>query len=238
MQFSGALELEDVAVARGGRLLLTEVAFAAPEGAFVALRGPNGSGKTSLLRAIAGLARLAKGDARYGAVSRSADPEAYREKILYGGHLDGVKPSLTLLENLLFWTRFYGTVDAERRADDALERFGLSSMAQAPAGQCSAGQKRRLGLARLAASDRPLWLLDEPTVSLDAGSVAALSALIQEHCARGGVALAATHQDFAIPESRSVDVSAFAPQPADMSEIGESADDPFLTGFDNPQGGA
>ena len=222
------LALQDVAIARGGRLLLRGVSFTAEAGVFLALRGPNGAGKTSLLRAIAGLAPMAAGAVRLGQTSLSEDPEAYREQVLFGGHLDAVKPSLSLRENLSFWMRFYGVEDAERRVEEALARFGLAAMADAPAGHCSAGQKRRLGLARLAATRRPVWLLDEPTVSLDAASVQALSELIAEHCAGGGVAVAATHQAFPIPESRSVDVGVFAPKPE-----AQGLDDPFLQGFDD-----
>lgn len=236
---SASLVLQHVSVARGGRLLLKDVIFDAPAGAFIALRGPNGAGKTSLLRAMAGLAPPVAGDMRIGAVSQRADPEAYRERILLGGHLDAVKPSLSLRENLGFWTRFYGAGrDAAALVDHALERFGLSAQADAPAGHCSAGQKRRLGLARLAAARRPVWLLDEPTVSLDAASVQALSALITEHCEGGGVAVAATHQDFPIPESRSVDVSVFAPTPRGArgpQEDQEPFRDPFLEGFDDEE---
>ena len=235
MAEASAQELIDVSVARGGKLLLSGVAFTAPPGAFLALRGPNGSGKTSLLRAVAGLARLHGGDVRFGDLSRSADPEAFREAILYGGHLDAVKPSLTVRENLSFWTKFYRTKDAADRTQAALERFGLDGMAEVPAGQCSAGQKRRLGLARLAACDRPVWLLDEPTVSLDAASVEQLSTLVAEHCLRGGAAIAATHQDFAISESRSVDVGAFKPR-AETWSGGAAQDDPFLQGFDRDLG--
>lgn len=235
------LILEDVAVSRGGRLLLSGVSFEAPPGAFIALRGPNGSGKTSLLRVMAGLARPFAGDIRLGEASLRRDPEGYRERILFGGHLDGVKPSLTLRENLLFWSSFYAGSAAGRRTeevvDTALDRFGLAALADAPAGHCSAGQKRRLGLARLAASDRPVWMLDEPTVSLDAASVAALSELIASHCRGGGVAVAATHQDFAITESRAVEVSRFAPAKTTASGGADPFADPFLAGFDDPREG-
>lgn len=241
-----ALAAEDIAVARSGRLILENVTFAAPAGCFMTLRGPNGSGKTTLLRALAGLAPPLRGALRAGGAALAKDADGYREQILFAGHLDAVKPSLTLSENLTFWLRFYGgeAKAADRAAWRALERFGLEELADAPAGRCSAGQKRRLGLARLAAVERRIWLLDEPAVSLDAASVDALTTLIAEHCAAGGVTIAATHQDLEPSATSGVGVErlemdAFTPgRVARIDGQGEAgrggagggaaSDDPFL----------
>lgn len=222
------LEAAGLGVIRGGRRVLSGATFSAAPGTFAALRGPNGSGKTTLLRALAGLTPIAEGDARLRSeagetIALAEDADAFRQQAILAGHLDAVKPALSVRENLSFWTDFYGADPA--RIDPALERFGLSALAEEPAGWCSAGQKRRVGLARLAVGGRPIWLLDEPTVSLDAASVEALTALIESHCAAGGVVIAATHQDFAAPERQRIDVSALAGRPPGASLSDDASDD-------------
>ncbi len=186
-----ALILDRLACRRGGRTVFSGLSFELPDGTAALLRGPNGAGKSSLLRVIAGLLPPVAGEVRLGEIALSRDPAAMQEAVAFAGHLDAVKPALTVVENLALWAGIFGA--GRERAGAALERFGLAHMADRPAGQCSAGQRRRLGLARLVVTDRPLWLLDEPTVSLDAGSTALVAELVREHAARGGIALIATH---------------------------------------------
>ncbi len=179
------LEGAGIAVDRGGRRVVAEVGFTLSPGEILVLRGPNGAGKSSLLRAVAGLTPLAAGRIT---LDGAAEVEARIERLVYAGHLDAIKPQLTVAENLAFWARLGGG-----DAGAALDRFGLSPIADRRAGICSAGQRRRLGLARLMLADRPLWLLDEPTVSLDAEATGLLASLLDTHAARGGMAMVATH---------------------------------------------
>lgn len=165
------LIVEDLAVARGGIALLEAVAFTLAPGQALILRGPNGIGKTTLLRAIAGLQPPLR-----GRVDLPADGAAY------AGHADGLKATLTVAENLAFWARIYG----QRDTAAAIAAMDLGALADRPAQNLSAGQKRRLGLARLLVTGRMLWLLDEPTVSLDAASVAMFAAAVRAHLAAGG----------------------------------------------------
>ncbi len=183
------LVVEALTCRRAGRRVVAPVSFRVPAGAAALLTGPNGVGKSSLLRVLAGLIPPDGGAARLGDLALGADPEAWRGGLAYAGHLDAVKPALTVAENLSAWAALYGGGGVEA----ALARFGLSRLADMPAGWCSAGQKRRLGLARLLAADRPLWLLDEPTVSLDAASVETLAGAVRQHLAAGGLAVIATH---------------------------------------------
>jgi len=215
------LVLDDLACRRGGRLIYRGLAFRLAAGAAAAVRGPNAVGKSTLLRQLAGLIPLAGGDARLGGVSLAADRAAFQERVAYAGHLDAVKPALTVAENLALWARLHGT--GEARADAALARFGLAHVAGRPAAECSAGQARRLGLARLMLTDRPLWLMDEPTVSLDAEAVALVAGLVREHLAGGGLALIATHADLGLGELPTLTM---APPGAEAARHG----DPFLAG--------
>jgi len=215
------LQADPIEVERGGRLALTAPAFEVAAGQAAVLRGPNGAGKSTLLRALAGLVSLAVGDARCSGVSLAQDREDFANLVAYAGHLDAVKPALTVRENLASWASVY-TSDPEG-ADRALDVFKLTSIADTPAGYCSAGQKRRLGLARLLVVNRPVWLLDEPTVSLDTGSVTDFAAAVSDHCASGGIALAATHIDIGLPDGPRIDIS---PPTARQADEG----DPFLTG--------
>ena len=212
------LKASEISVSRGGRLALTAPAFSVADGEAARLTGPNGSGKSTLLRALAGLLLLRSGDAAYRNVALASDRETFSQFIAYAGHRDAVKPALTVRENLAHWAAIYGGDGVS----DALERFTLSHIADSPAAFCSAGQQRRLGLARLMVLKRPVWLLDEPTVSLDVASVGAFADLVAEHCASGGVAIAATHIEIGLPEGPQIRLEP-------PSETRAAEDDPFLT---------
>ncbi|HUF56985.1 MAG TPA: heme ABC exporter ATP-binding protein CcmA [Thermohalobaculum sp.] len=214
------LEIEDLACRRGGRLVFRDVTLALAPGGAAELRGPNGVGKSSLIRQLAGLVPVAGGDARLGEMSLVRDPGEFQQRVAYAGHLDAVKPALTVGENLGVWASILGA--DPRRAEAALERFGIAAIAERPAAECSAGQKRRLGLARLMLAWRPLWLLDEPTVSLDRAGTALVAALSSEHRARGGMVLAATHVDLGLADAAVLEMT---PPPAAAAEA-----DPFLAG--------
>lgn len=207
---SGPMDLivTDLAVARGGIPVLEGVGFTLTAGRALILRGPNGIGKTTLLRTIAGLQPPLSGKI-------SAPAEA----IAYAAHADGLKATLTVTENLRFWAAIYGTGDIT----PALSAMNLLGLANRPAQALSAGQKRRLGLARLLVTGRPLWLLDEPTVSLDTDSVALFGQAVAGHLARGGAALIATHIELGLPSTEVLDLSphrarADAPAPGGFDE--------------------
>lgn len=201
------LSVSGLAVARGGIAVLEGVSFRLAAGRALVVRGPNGVGKTTLLRTIAGLQ-----PALEGSVSVPA------ENMAYAAHADGLKAVLTVEENLRFWASVYGTRDVER----ALEGMDLVALRDRRAANLSAGQKRRLGLARLLVTGRALWLLDEPTVSLDAASVALFAGVVRAHLAAGGAALMATHIDLGLAEAEVLDLAPFrAKAPAAGGRRGE-----------------
>lgn len=202
--FTATLEAEGIACERGGRRLFEDLSFALGPGDALLVQGPNGTGKTSLMRQIAGLLPLAAGTVR-ATGSEAETPTA--ELCHYVGHLNAVKTSLSVRENLTFWTGFLGggTVDA------ALGIFGLAPIAEIDAGLLSAGQKRKLALSRLFACPRPVWLLDEPSVSLDVASVERLGAAIRDHTKAGGIAVVSTHVPLAADFTHTLDLAAQDP---------------------------
>jgi heme exporter protein A len=173
---------------RGGREVFSNVNFSVASGQALAVLGPNGAGKSSLLRIVAGLVHTTSGQVALD----GGDPElSIPEQAHYLAHQDALKPSLSVAENLAFWARYLGT--GELAVTDALEAVGLAPIGDLPAGYLSAGQRRRLSIARLVAVQRPIWLLDEPASALDQAAQARLGELMRGHLAGGGAILAATH---------------------------------------------
>ena len=192
------LNVRNLAVTRGGVAILEAVSFDLHAGEALVLRGPNGIGKTTLLRSVAGLQPVEEGE-----VTGAED------QIAYSGHSDGLKSMLSVTENLKFWAAVFGLSDIE----PALTAFDLLELQDRMAGTLSAGQKRRLGLARLMVTGRPIWILDEPTVSLDTASVALFAQAVRVHLANGGSALMATHIDLGLQEARLLDLTPFRAGP-------------------------
>ncbi len=184
------LLLRELSVIRGERVLIEDLTLTVPAGTSLLLEGANGSGKTSLLRAIAGLLRPHKGTVLLEGSDNADCPVA--EQAHFVGHADGVKGNLTIAENLQFWRRFLGGGPG---GAETLGLFGLGDLDDVPAHFLSAGQKKKVGLARLMVAHRPLWLLDEPSVSLDAAACGVLADMMQRHVAGGGMLVAASHVD-------------------------------------------
>ncbi|WP_299841058.1 heme ABC exporter ATP-binding protein CcmA [uncultured Jannaschia sp.] len=184
----------DLTCRRGEAIVLEGVSFVLPRGRALALRGPNGAGKTTLLRTLAGLTPPVAGT--------MPDPE----RAAYAAHADGLKAQLTIDENLAFWAAIFGTGRAEM--EKAAQAFDLGPLHGRLAAELSAGQKRRAGLARLLVTGRPLWLLDEPTVSLDWAAVDRFARVMRAHLDAGGSAILATHIDLGI-EADELDITAF-----------------------------
>jgi heme exporter protein A len=178
---------------RGGREVFAGLDFAASSGEALAVTGPNGSGKTSLLRLIAGLLTIADGsiDLEGGEAELTLPEQAH-----YLGHRDALKPALSVTENLSFWRDFFGGEAFDGK--ESLAAVGLNHAAGLPAAYLSAGQRRRLSIARLLAVRRPVWLLDEPTSALDDAGQNLFAALMRDHLARGGLIVAATHAPLGI----------------------------------------
>ena len=187
------LRVDNLTLARGGIPVLTGLSFELAPGSALIVRGPNGAGKTTLLRTIAGLQSALTGQIT-GAV----------DQIAYAGHADGLKAMLSVTENLNFWAAVFG----QDRIDAALNAYALHPLADRLAGTLSAGQKRRLGLARLLVTGRPIWILDEPTVSLDTAATAMFADAVRAHLAQGGSALIATHIDLDL-EAEVLDVATY-----------------------------
>jgi heme exporter protein A len=193
-----SISVQDLAIARGGRVLFEHLSFAAQGGDFIEIRGSNGSGKTSLLRAISGFLKP-----RAGRISFDGAEEA-ATALHYLGHLNGLKPAASVRAHLRYWAGLLGG-DGE---GDAAARIGLERLADFPARALSQGQARRLALGRLLAAPRPIWLLDEPAAALDANGRVVLAALIDAQRAAGGLVLAAVHEPLGVTPDHVVTIGA------------------------------
>ncbi len=194
------IEATNLACERGGRVVFRDLQFALSRGAALSLEGANGAGKTSALRIVAGLLSPSAGDIFFqDSDKKITDSEERGRFVAWLGHLDGIKNQLTVMENAQFFAALYPSTGD---VGQTLERVGLARARNLPAQYLSAGQRRRLALARLVLSNRPLWLLDEPLASLDAGGKALIAELINEHCVAGGMVLAATHDPLGIDAKR------------------------------------
>ncbi|MBP7338144.1 heme ABC exporter ATP-binding protein CcmA [Niveispirillum sp.] len=197
---------------RGERVVFADLDFMLPPGGALILLGPNGSGKSSLLRLLAGLSRPFSGALTWNGADIARDPDAHRTRLRYAGHQDAVKPTLTALENLSVWAGLDGLPDPEERAERALAALAMDHVADMPGRYLSAGQKKRVNLARLAlapAAAAPLWLLDEPATALDRDSIDRLAGLIAGHRRAGGLVILSTHSDLDVPGAVSLNLADF-----------------------------
>jgi heme exporter protein A len=197
------LAAENLACSRGGREVFAGLNFSLAGGEALIVTGRNGTGKSSLLRMMAGLIRAAAG---HLVLTGGEEETTLAEQAHYLGHLDAVKPALSVAENLQFWTDYLGASRAE--IDPALDAVDLGPLAILPAAYLSAGQKRRLSIARLVAAPRPIWLLDEPTSALDAPSQKRLAELMRGHLAGGGMIVAAAHGPIGLERARELKLGA------------------------------
>ena len=208
------LRVDGLDVERGGRLVIGRLSLTLERGETVLVTGRNGAGKSTLLRTLAGLLPAQAGSMRYGL----ADEETRGiETVHYLGYEDALKPTLTVEENLTFWASMLKSRSGAppeaypgMTVHDALAAFGIARLAALPAAYLSAGQKRRVALARLLLAPRPIWLLDEPLIALDTGAQATLTRLMAEHATAGGAILVASHQPLALPH-RALDLAARSP---------------------------
>jgi heme exporter protein A len=196
-----------LACRRGEIPVFEDLDFAADAGAALWLAGPNGSGKSSLLRLMAGLLEPVDGAIAWNGAPIAADHEAHRMRLRYLGHLDAVKPHLSVAENLGFWAEYW---DAPRtNVAPALERVGLARLRDAAGRRLSAGQRRRLALARLLLAPAALWLLDEPTAALDSDGIALFTALVAECRGQGGIVVFSSHDVLALPDLQQLTLAGF-----------------------------
>jgi len=201
------LKVSDLACRRGGRPVFDRLSFALGAGELLALVGRNGSGKTTLLRALALLVRPLAGTILWQGAEVQADPDAWRGRVAWLGHLDGLKGDLSVRENLLGAERLRGRVPAADRLEQALAAYDLGALGDRAVRTLSAGQRRRTALARVMLTEAPLWLLDEPLNALDAPAQQSFRVVLQQHLAQGGLAIAATHADLGMAQPRMLELA-------------------------------
>lgn len=193
------LDAHNLACQRGDRVLFSGLSFTLSAGELLQVAGPNGSGKTSLLKILCGISSPVEGEVRWAGENARRQGEAFRENLLYLGHHNAVKEDLTALENLQIAARLAGAPLGEDQALDALDRIGLVGREFLPAKALSQGQKRRVALARLLVSRAPLWILDEPLTALDVKAIDLIQSRLAEHLAAGGMVVLTTHQPIDVP---------------------------------------
>lgn len=202
----------DLSCQRGERLVFADLSFTVAAGGALLLRGPNGSGKSSLLRCMAGLLQPIAGSQTWDGQPVAQDVEAHHARLRYLGHLDAVKTALTVTENLLLWQSLYRQRDT-LEVGAALDRLGVRHLADLPARLLSAGQRRRLALARLLVVPAPLWLLDEPTNALDDDGLRRFAGIVANHRERGGMVVLSSHGDPGV-SGELLELARFSAQPA------------------------
>ncbi|MXN88409.1 cytochrome c biogenesis heme-transporting ATPase CcmA [Pasteurella canis] len=195
MQKTYQLKTEKLACQRGDKILFTALSLTVNSGDFVQIEGHNGIGKTSLLRILVGLAQQLEGHIFWNNELIQKQREEYQYNLLYLGHHSGIKPELTAWENLKFYQHISACEQGEEILWQVLETVGLLGREDIPAAQLSAGQQRRIALARLWLSKAPLWILDEPFTAIDKKGVQVLTALFERHVQQGGIVIFTSHQD-------------------------------------------
>ena len=209
---TSCLSGKNLACVRGERVVFSGLSFTLKPSEALLLLGPNGSGKSSFLRLLAGLSRPAAGDLCWNGRPIDDAPERYAASLCYIGHLDAIKPALSITETLTFWASMSGIKPSQivKHTARAMTYFGLSTLADTPGRLLSAGQKRRVKLARLLVGTADLWLLDEPATALDQGSIMVLERIMAAHRARGGLVILATHMVVDLPYARKLYMRDFA----------------------------
>ncbi|WP_120498021.1 heme ABC exporter ATP-binding protein CcmA [Kiloniella sp. EL199] len=205
---SSLFQGEDLTCIRGGRTVFLGLSFNLEQGQALILEGPNGSGKSSLIRMLSGLVRPKLGKLLWQGQDATKEPEIFQRRIHYIGHRNAIKPVLTVLENLAYWS---GKTKDDPSLDDALDHFRMLPLKHTPANLLSSGQSRRLTLSRLLASERSVWLLDEPSVGLDVASVALLEDVIKTHRSKGGSVIFATHSPIHVENPNRLNLQDYSP---------------------------
>jgi heme exporter protein A len=195
------LSTDNLACARGDRVLFQGLSLSLAPGEALHLKGPNGSGKTTLLRTLCGLTRREQGIIRWGSEDIDTLGDDYRRELVYIGHSNGIQGELTVAENLRFNAGLGGSADLSR-IDAGLEALGIAALRHRPVKLLSQGQKRRAALARLLVNPGRLWILDEPFNALDADTCTRLQSIVEKHLGRGGLAIITSHTPLALPTTR------------------------------------